>query len=485
MKNSLLRTVMAVLAACCCMSCIYDRYPDEEADVNQITLALNMRLLGYGPTRAGGGVPPAERINSLRVVLVDLGESGNGVKETDPYVEYNSVLWNITPGSSDNGKEDVVQLQFPKIHAGRKKKIYFMINCEQKYLDLRVHEEGEQDPMPINLNNSDIYLPQAGKNPAIEKACFVSPLGSVTLNNLDGEDLLVPMTSFHEFSIPSIEELKEKYPNPLHTNIVYAVPNELYVVRAINKITFEFVNDTWDDEADGDGDGDGIDLLVKDWSISRINKGESYLFGKPKEDDELFKGYSSSENGNLNRPWMQWLRDEAERSQNPPYEQEWLKNYTMPSDIDYVDYKFSPDYICPEGYIYPEGEEKVKKGYLLPAPYKDKEDNKVYKTVLRTENDPVYFAESLYAVEGVPQAYELAFTVVQKEDGEWLNEYTYRAKSSVPDNTDGTQNFVLESLFRSTYVKVTVTFRSGLGHPDFEIDVHPYGAYELEPEFGL
>ncbi len=448
MKKALLHTVMVISAAYCCMSCIYDYYPEDMSDENHVMLALNMRLLGHGPTRAGEDFLSAERISTMRIVIVDLGISCSGEKEAGPSVEYNKLIFNVSPGR-EPGREGVVQLQFPRIRADRQKKIYFLLNSEQSYLNI------ECGGTAVNLNNSEIYLPAADGTVPVETATFISPKGSLSQNDIAGE-LLVPMTAFHSFSIPAVKELEEG--RPLNANLVYTVPDELYVVRAINKITFDFVNAT------KDGENDGIDLLVKSWSISDINTGASYLFARPGNNGNLFAG---ADNGNLNAPWMQWLRKEADRSRSVAnYEPEWLTVYDMPDNARHGEYIF-----------YPAGP-GVNEGYVLAAPAAD--DNTA--VAVSTEDDPVYFAESR-PVAG-KQRYNLAFTVMQKEDGEWNNEYTYRATSSLTA-PEGGNDFSLQSLFRSTHVKVTVTFRSVLGHPVLDIDVHPYGGYELDPGFGL
>lgn len=448
MKNTLLNIIMVLTAACCCVSCIYDHYQEPAADENQVTLAFNMRLLGYD-TRAAGDDLPAERIRSLRVVLVDLGISYDETGEkVDPVVEYNRVMNNV----SVSDKDGVVSLKFPKIRADRKKKVYLLINAEQSYLDLKWNGQ------KVDLNQAEWYLPGTDGKVPIEYATFLSPKGSHSKNDIDDAtaELLVPMTAFHSFSIPDIKTIENLY--PLQTNMVYAVPDELYVVRAINKITFDFVNATKDTAAGNDG----IELLVKEWSISSINTGASYLFAHPGKNGTLFD--NDTNKNNHNALWMQWLEKEAGRSQSDGYEPQWLTEYDMPADAKHGEYSFAP------------ADPQKNEGYILPKPTVDKNTEVTFST----ENDPVYFAESRSVASG-PQQYELAFTVMQKENGEWNNEYTYRATSSPSEWAD----FNLQSLFRSTYVKVTVTFRSGIGHPDFDIDVHPYGSYELEPDFGL
>lgn len=451
MKNPLLHIILALSAVFCMVSCTYDYYPEEEADENKVAFAFNMRLLGGSSALAAD--LPAERIHSLRVVVVDLGVSRDGVTEGAPEVEYNSVLYNVSSG--DNVDEGVVHLHFPKIRADREKRIYLLVNCEWlKNAGLR--DAGGSD---INLNNNNLYLPAGGAAP-IESATFVFPTGSYSKNRLAEGELLVPMTAVHDFSIPTIAELEENY--PLSANLIYNLPYELYIARAINKITFDFINAT------KNGDNDGVELLVKEWSMSKINTGASFLLAKPGDNNTLFNGYSvSAANGNA--PWMQWLRDEAERSHSPEtYVPQWLMEYAIPTAANHSGYTFAP------------ADPTKNEGYVLPAPAVA--DNT--EITLSTEDDPVYFAESK-PVSGQPQQYELAFTVMQKENGAWNNEYTYRALSTTANLQEGLSGFNLQSLFRSTHVKVKVIFRSGIGHPDMEIDVHPYGGYDLDPEFGL
>lgn len=246
------------------------------------------------------------------------------------------------------------------------------------------------------------------------------------------------------------------------------MPSELYVVRAINKITFEFCNKTFSNGFEG------IDLLVREWSISKIND-RAYMFGHPGENKHLCTGktWKWDLENQVNAPWMQWLKEEAERTQPPTSSTsayQWLTKYYMPDNSVSETYSFRPGTYEGDAWT---GTPKDGDGYFLPAPTSVDE-----VTSLDTENDPVYFGESNW---GNPQQYELAFTVWQRTEedgGSWKNPYTYRA---VSDDS----KFNIQSLFRSTHLVVKVTFLSGMGRPDFEIDVHPYGSYELDPVFGL
>lgn len=483
----LLQSIRVVLVACVCMSsCVDDRYPEDLAMADgTVSLTFDMRVLGFGATRAGDEYLPAERISTLRVVIVDLGINCDGEEEAAPQVEYNRVMNNV----SVSGKDGVVSLKFPKIRAGRQKKVYLLINSEQSYLDLKWDGKEGTDEDLKDLDKAKPYLPGTGGKVPIEDATFVSPQGSYLKNNIpsdnipsnEKEELLVPMTAFHSFSIPDIKTLENLY--PLQANMAYAVPGELYVVRAINKITFEFVNNTYSNGFEG------LDLLIREWSISKIND-RAYLFGHPDGNGDLFNDTTDS-GDEVNAPWMLWLKKQAEESQLPQsgdYKPLWLTEYFMPNGESGT-YSFRPGIY--EGKAW-EGTPQDSDGYVLSAP----DENTVTSTI-STENDPVYFGESYSAYfdksysayfdksdsDAKTQQYELAFTVWQRTEedgGSWKNPYTYRAVSTVDDS-----NFNIQSLFRSTHLVMKVTFHSGMGRPDFEIDVHPYGSYELDPVFGL
>lgn len=475
----ILHIVTVVFAACLCASCVYNHIPEEPLvpeDGDMVSLSFDMRVLGSGLTRAGLQ-DDAERISTLRIVIVDLGIDDSGNTVARPTVERNMLYRELSlAGNEEFGlPAGVVKLQFPKIHADRRKKIYLLINAEpsrQSYLDMRLADGTKINSLSLSEDNS-LFLPDRNGKVPVEEATFVAPQGSYGKNGIaSGEELLVPMTAFHTISIPTVEEVIERYPT-IHTNIIYPLPSELYVVRAVNKITFEFSNETYSAE----NDFEGIDLLVREWSISKVNS-HAYLFGHPGSNGSLFGGRTSDYYYQVNAPWMQWLKSEAENSQRPDYRPyyKWLTEYSLPSVSSAQTYTYRPGYYSGAAAA---GTPEDGDGYVLPAP------SGSAGTSLSTEDTPVYFGESH---SGNPQRYELAFTVwqrtkEQKEKGEsWNNAYTYRAVSSVEFDPEG---FSLQSLFRNTHVVVKVAFRSGLGRPDMEVDVHPYGSYELDPGFGL
>ncbi len=477
MKDALRHIVMVVLAAYCCAACVNDdssENPVAVDDGRRVSLTFDMRILGFGSTRAVGD--GAERIASLRIVIVDLGIDDSGTRVANPSVERNMLMQNVSmSGYEQDLPAGVVRLQIPKIRANRRKKIYLLANAEpakQSYLDIQLQNGTKINTVTLN-EDAQLFLPDKNGTVPIEEAAFVAPQGSCDNNNIrTDEELLVPMTAFHTISIPSIDDIIAMYPT-MHRDPIYPLPSELYVVRAMNKITFEFCNNTYSTAEDLEG----IDLLIREWTLSEVNS-HAYLFGHPGANGDLFSGRTSDLYSQVNLPWLQWLKEEAENSQQPEYKPyyQWLTEYSMSANSTRATYSFRPGYYAGAA---SSGSPSDADGYVLPAPDSDR------AVVLSTEEIPVYFGESH---SGNPQRYELSFTVwqrtaEQKAAGKsWSNPHTYRATSTVSTADD---NFNLQSLFRNTHVVVKVSFRSGMGLVEPVVEVHPYGKYELDPIFGL
>lgn len=448
------------------------RHDEPTMGANEINLFFRVQM----PMRSRAATPlPAEQIRSLRVVMVDLGVSSDGQWLNEPFVEFNQMLTNgqfTVPSNDGSITEDgmqgvhrndgIVEVNIPRIQADKRKKMYIIINAEpawQPSLNLRL-----ADGTPVSgYGDESLFLPDANGSAPIENAVFVAPRGSYINNELPaGEELLTPMTAFYEFSVPSLKYIEEKYPT-FNPRLTYPLPGELLVVRAVNKVWFEFVNATNQEE----DHTEPLDLLVTNWSLSDVNFGDSYLFGHPEDNDGLFKSYVQNEN-NLNSPWMQWIYVEAQRSQtDSPYQ--WLTDYDMPEGMANSVLSFSPN-------KFNGGVPADADGIYLKAPA-----TYVGETV-KTELLPVYFAESH---AGSPQQYEMTFTVYQRDNkGErWSNPHVYRVTSS-PDANDQ-DTFHLLSLFRNTDVIMEVRFVTGRTGVEMKVEVHPYGSVILEPGFGL
>lgn len=392
------------------------------------------------------------------MVVVDLGIDSEGKRVGEPYVEFNRIVSLETlkdEGAYQDGKR-LVELSIPRITADREKKMYLLVNAEpslQPYLDLRL-ESGEK--VERLDGDEDIYIPDSDGVSPFDKAIFTSPIGSYLNNNIEGE-LLVPMTAIHEFVVPTIDEIEEKYPT-VNAMLTYPLPGQLMVVKAMNKIWFSFINKT----ASNPG-YPALDLKITSCSISEINHGDSYLFGRPGTNGNLFSKYKSDGKNEINKPWMQWLNAEATRAQAGSYSPQWLKEYDMPEGAENKVLTFYPG--------------SSDEGLILQAPTQSGVTN------ITTKALPVYFPESHTGI--TPQQYEMTFTVEQREKGstEWGNEFTYSIMSSV-DSSDAS-SFHLLSLFRNTEVEMEVSFKTGRSGIEMTAEVYPYGNVILNPGFGL
>ena len=438
--------------------------PDTD-DLVSVSFTMQM------PANSRAATPlPAEQLRSLRIVMVDLGYSQDGEWIAPPSVEYNELLTarNLHTGEDDG---DVLKIDIPRIHADRMKKLYLIANAEpdvQPSLDIRLADGTEvkgYGDLNLFLPADESLLPAIHTSP-IDNAVFAAPRGSYVMpQNLQAnEELLTPMTGVYTFSVPQLKEIAEKYPS-LNPKLTYPIPGELLLVRAINKIWLEFINATYQ----RDDLYQPLELLVTEWTLSDVNHGDSFFFGKPGDNNDLFASYSKTET-NINEPWMQWIYDEALRSrQNRPYQ--WLRNYDMPEGEKRSSLVFRPGNYA----LGKEGLPKDSEGLLLPQP------DSFEGSVITSENLPVYFAESH---SGSPQKYEMTFTVWQRQSGQqWSNPYTYSVISSTNPADDDT--FHLLSLFRNTDVVMQVKFVTGRSGVEIVAELHPYGNVVLNPEFGL
>lgn len=425
----------------------------------QIDLSLNIQLPFF--SRATSTLP-AERVNSIRIVIVDLGidSDGNKVEGVNPFVEYNRV------SGIDNLKEDFdyvegdksIKMNIPRIYADRKKKIYLLLNTEpeegiQSYLDIQM-----PDGTKMTEYDQRFFIPDSNGVAPIDNAVFSAPIGSYVQNNIaTGEDMMIPMTALHTFTVPTITEIAQKYPT-VNAMLTYPLPEDLFVVKTMNKIWLTFLNKT----NQYGSDFKALDLMVTKCAISDINHGSSFLFGKSGENGSLFADYNQE---SINAPWIQWLFDEAKSSQNPNYSPKWLTDYQIPSFEFNKSLEFTPLANATD----------IGNALVIPASASNGSTVSV-----STKNVPIYFPESHTGLSS--QQYEMTFTVKQRPagtDNEWGNEYTYRILSS--ENS----SFYLPSLFRSSEVTMEVTFRTGVTGLDMEVEVIPYGSVTLNPSFGL
>ena len=469
----------------------------DAADGGKVTLLLNVETL---QTRAGGTdvdvdlERPFERPKYLRVVIVNTDFRAK-VKDDDYSSEVDgertNTPWNVEVNyriSEDMAGGEVLdvarkQLKFPNIEANRKKRIYIFINCENinftlpgggtcKLTDPDAPEKlfGAGETHPENVFKAEAEHPyQTGR----------LPIDDCTYSFNDTEKDGLPYVGVYEVDVPSASYVLKTY--TADTGAAFIEPlftvGPLYLVRAANRIRFEYINDT--SHADWDAPDeviDPIDIEVLGWTLSSTAD-RAYLMphltdwrtgldkdGKTAElsvpENLVVEGKTIvSAQDYYGGAWMLWLKQEAEKTQStdtyngetdPGYE--WLTGYSVPENTQHKD----TTYVYEKAII-------VNKDATVQVP-KDNEN-------------AVYFAESKYQPdENGKQTYRLTVEVRNKNgDGTFQAAKKYTA--DLPNSL---------SLFRNTDLLVRVRFRKlrtdGL---DMAVDVVPYGSIELEPVFGL
>lgn len=474
MRLSDLRYIFCLTLGGCLITACNDK--DDLSGVGSDDELVNVSFTVQVPYNTRAETPlPAEQLRSLRVVMVDLGYSKDGEWISPPSVEYNELFTAGRIGSDKTGnggeQEDIVKIDIPRIHSDRMKKLYLIANAEpdvQPSLDIRL-ADGSRVPgygdINLFLPADEDKLPQVQTSP-IDKAVFMSPRGSYVSpqNLISNEELLTPMTGCYTFSIPPQQEIAQKYPS-LNPKLTYPIPGELLLVRAVNKIWFEFINATYQN------DYQPLELLVTEWTLSDVNHGDSYFFGQPGENRNILGSSYQKTEDNINEPWMQWIYAEALRTQQD-HGYQWLGDYYMPDGAKKSTLVFRPGNYA-NGTA---GVPRDSEGLFITAP------TTMEGSTITTENLPVYFAES-HAES--PQQYEMTFTVWQRGNSRenWANPFTYSVKSST--NPNDNDPFHLLSLFRNTDVVMQVKFVTGRSGVEMEVELHPYGSVELNPSFGL
>ena len=432
-KKKILQFILALSLLILMSGCVLENSQPVTTDSPEnVTFTFNVKVIG---TRANDNLP-AEIISSLRVIMVSIGENGN------ESLEKNELISNVVVN-----EDNMLTVRLPQVTPGQKKRLYLLANCENPYLQIKA--EGNE----LSLTDEMTFISDNDGEVFLEKATFIAPKGSYEKNNLaESEGLVTPYTALHKIYLPELAEMKPEYVSKIGENINYTFPERLLLVRAMNKITFEFYNNS------------GIDLNVTGFSLYDVNaNGMTYLLAAL--DDGISNPvYASFENSgdDVNPAWMKWLAAEADKT-NPDgiiTGNEWLSNYKMPEEENSV-FSFSKtDKEIPES---------VSDGIFL-------ENGSV------TFTSPVYFPETKYITSGGKQEYEISFKV-------WSKESESASWESVEEFTDEKRTLAnLQSLFRNTHVVIKVYFTELPDKSldmDVDVDHDPYDDVELNPEFGL
>lgn len=409
---------------------------DDMPDDGNGSLTLNLKVSTAG-SRASVDLP-AEALSRLRVVVVNKIGQGNSIVEN---VEYNEVFSNLDVDAGNR-----LALRLHDIKPGHQKRLYLLANAEDPALEVRT-----VTGLKLDLSDDDIYLRDGTGKSLVEGAIFTAPSGTYMRNNIlpAGSPLLVPMTAIHEIEVPEINNIPSQNLSKLGNDYYYNFPVELYLVRAMNKVSFEFYNTS------------GMDILISSFSLHQTNStGDTYLFANLDESvsNPVYESFTPDDG--INPLWMQWLDYEAVKTSPDGVTSgnEWLTNYRLPSASNSVfTFKKSESTV-------PSSESD---GIFMPA-------------ATQALTDAVYFPESRYIPQGSEQQkYQVSLIVWKKDNNNWVKVEGFSDSLKELNN--------LKSLFRNTNVIIKVTFLNiGLDKYDIEVmvDVDPWDEAELNPSLG-
>lgn len=341
----------------------------------------------------------AEKLRSLRVVIVSEDRDDNGNLTGSHTVEVNEIYMSATTLQSD-------KMTFA-VRDGRKKKIYLLGNVDGAHTIRNAAGE------VVNLADPDLYKPTAPGGIAPIEECRFTWQAAERPN-------WIPVTAAYELTIPEKEQLTLS-----DGAYYYGMEEPLYLVRAVTKFSFSYVNETAEI-------GAKTYMRLRAWGLSQVADGPSYLLAKV-ADDWAQSTQPATDYATMDLPytprWPRWLADEAENSAQPdasPDNYEWMTAYELPQ----ADHKEATYTYDANDYTY---NIMPAEGTAAPIPL-----NTVY-----------YLPESKYVPSGGDQEYQLEFRVL-----EWIDhndngrEAVYTA--TLPN---------CRSLFRNTEIKLQVRFR--------------------------
>lgn len=468
------------------VACINESFelPREEEE-NSIYLTFYAAVAGV-PTRAEGSETDEDAvIRQLLVVIVSEGadtqtdgmntqaEGDVAAADTGWMVEHSRLI--KKGGSIGIPLSDEYTF---KVKAGCRKRIYLIAN-----------HEGLKgvDGKPLNFG-AEAFIPDENGKAPIDDCVFA--LGDNYGYQYQLANYGIPMTAMYEIEIPDRKDWVDKDKNSNE----YKIPNPLYVVRAATKYSFSFTNKS-----------SRRNITVTDACIEQVIDDRMYLMPRVNMDGESGKywvvsgdkkkllgttdGSSAGSNSWIKKvDWIDWMQAEAEKTKNNDTEslegEEWLTDYEVPdkeggitSGDGTVSHQmiFTPVVELPVASA-AEGPERIMvfQNFYLPESRSMKGGSATDGTA-EDDNVPSADADGLKL-----QEYQLTIhtkeTFVEKDGTVSAN------VMPVTRSYTGTLPH-LASLFRNTHVKINISFNDY--SLDWQVDVEPYWAVELDPIFGL
>lgn len=429
------------------VSCI-NEYPGEEPSEVSVGsgLALRVSLLdaeGYGDGEGDDLLPPVECMHDLRVIITHKEEIEGVEYEV---IEYNRHIDFDDPdyaGKYRYGYLDNANLLF-KVREGTpmKKHLYLFSNSEP-VLEKMLREDAKLSKHPdpeegvyggnhyVDVNQDDVNRYLA----ALRDATFTQE----ELDGFVGDDGKVngiPMSAEYDVEV-----------EPGNTGVSgLCVIGDLHLVRACNKITFEYENYR-----------PQYPIFVQNWVLNLVAK-DAYLLPRVKGGGPLSgTGGEDIRDGS----WIKWYADHIGTDGHADE-----LNFEVPLTTNYNSYNGRSD--GEETYadlsvteVKPDGSETVFKEHVTGLKVGNLYWNKTDIAIpgKKTDGKVYYFPETRYIpTNSDTQKYTMSFKTMEynasasgSEVQHWVDSHSY--ESGPMEN--------VSTLFRNTHVQIRATFMEG------------------------
>lgn len=425
-----------------------DEGPRENTD-DGLKMALQVSILDIGSRSED--LSPIEKIHDLRVIVTR--------READREIlEYNRLIDLSNPeGEIKYGYTEDPRLMFRMEKAG-KHHLYLFANCEpileaalQFVSGVEKHPDPEDGVYNAGMYREDIdqYTVDAYLG-ALQEATYTNDLlQTLVATGADGKVNGLPMSAEHDVDITSTGSYGTS------ETVIINKP----IVRACNKITFEYVNMKPE-----------YPIFIRDWTLQNVAE-TAYLLPHVDEGEnsELLAGSDG---------WIDWYEKHINTyGSDAPHGEELV--FEVPENVNYNPYKcdYNDKSGMADGETVPVTGLKVE-GFDLNQPEKGggkATDEKVY-----------YFPETCYIPQNSDrQEYSLQFNTKEHAATSTSVDGTTTWYSANGNYDSGILDRVT-TLFRGTHVKIKATFMEG-DKKDIDVSiinwtVKDYGSGNLVPE---
>lgn len=405
----------------------------EEED-NDIYLTFHTAVAGVPTRGTGGSLEADEERKQLLVVIVS--EKGSGWE----------VEWYRPIGNASIGIPLYDEYTF-KVKTGCKKRIYLVANYKGLV---------DKDGKPLDFGVAS-FMPDKDGSAQVDKFVFALKDG---VYGYSPDTYGIPMTAMYELTVPPKEELSEEE---------YELQEKLYMVRAATKYSFSFANRST--RRNVKVTGVDVEKVITDrmFLMPHVNKGQDTKDGGKEKywvvsgDSVRYLPIDQSGSWFANREWIDWMEKEAgktgDNETQPDADEEWLTDYKVPKSGTGTSGDGTTSYTMEFTADVP-ASTAVESPVVVPKSF--------------------YLPESCSRIDDDAQLKQ-AYTLTVHTEETFVEGGVAEKDSRVTSYTTTLPH--LASLFRNTHVKVNITFNDYT--LDWAVDVEPYWAVELEPEFGL